>query len=152
MLRNGATLSPIVAHPAKLDTGWKLGFHAVPVPIRTRPAAASARRWPNPASSAPTTRLLIVEVLERIFTHKVSVTQLPAGGHRPHGRRAAEMKGWLPKFGLAGEISLNLGILNLLPFPILDGGMIILLLIESVIRHDISITSRSASTRRPLWC
>jgi regulator of sigma E protease len=47
------------------------------------------------------------------------------------------MKGWLPKFGLASAISLNLGILNLLPFPILDGGMIMLLLIESLIRRDI---------------
>jgi regulator of sigma E protease len=36
-------------------------------------------------------------------------------------------------------LSLNLGILNLLPFPILDGGMILFLLIESVIRRDISI-------------
>ena len=52
---------------------------------------------------------------------------------------AAEMNGWLPKFGLAGEISLNLGILNLMPFPILDGGLIVLLLIESLIRHDISL-------------
>jgi regulator of sigma E protease len=51
---------------------------------------------------------------------------------------AAETKGWWSKFGLAGEISLNLGILNLLPFPILDGGMILLLLIESALRHDIS--------------
>jgi regulator of sigma E protease len=49
------------------------------------------------------------------------------------------MKGWQPKFELAAEISLNLGILNLLPFPILDGGMIFLLLIESVLRHDINI-------------
>ena len=52
---------------------------------------------------------------------------------------AAEMKGWYPKFMLAGEISLNLGILNLLPFPILDGGMILLLLIESLLGHDISV-------------
>ena len=49
------------------------------------------------------------------------------------------MDGWLPKFGLAGEISLQLGILNLLPFPILDGGMILLLLIESLFRRDISM-------------
>jgi regulator of sigma E protease len=41
---------------------------------------------------------------------------------------------------LAAGISLNLGILNLLPFPILDGGMIFLLLIESVIRGDISMS------------
>jgi regulator of sigma E protease len=51
----------------------------------------------------------------------------------------AETEGWQPKFQLASEISLQLGILNLLPFPILDGGMILLLLIESVLRHDISL-------------
>ena len=45
----------------------------------------------------------------------------------------------MPKFGLAAAISLNLGILNLLPFPILDGGLILLLLIESVMRRDIGI-------------
>jgi regulator of sigma E protease len=52
---------------------------------------------------------------------------------------AAEMKGWLPKFGLAAEISLNLGIINLMPFPILDGGLIVLLLIESALRRDIGV-------------
>ena len=52
---------------------------------------------------------------------------------------AAQMDGWYPKFGLAAEISLQLGMLNLFPFPILDGGMILLLLIESVLRHDISL-------------
>jgi regulator of sigma E protease len=79
-------------------------------------------------------------VLERLFTRKVSVSQLsgPVGIARMAGE-AAETKGWYPKFYLAGAISLNLGILNLLPFPILDGGMIFLLLIESVIRRDISI-------------
>jgi regulator of sigma E protease len=49
------------------------------------------------------------------------------------------MKEWYPKFGLAASISLNLGILNLLPFPILDGGMILFLLIETTIRREISI-------------
>ncbi len=46
---------------------------------------------------------------------------------------------WLAKFDLAAGISLNLGILNLLPFPILDGGLILLLLIESIMRRDISM-------------
>jgi regulator of sigma E protease len=35
-------------------------------------------------------------------------------------------------------ISLNLGIFNLLPVPILDGGMILFLLIESLIRRDVN--------------
>jgi len=83
---------------------------------------------------------LVVEVLGRIFTHKVSMSQLsgPVGIARMAGD-AAETKGWLPKLGLASAISLNLGIINLLPFPILDGGLILLLLIESVIRRDIGV-------------
>jgi len=34
---------------------------------------------------------------------------------------------------------LNLGIFNLLPIPILDGGVILLLLVESFMRRDISL-------------
>ena len=62
--------------------------------------------------------LLVGEVLQRLFTHRLSVSQLmgPVGIAQAAGE-AAEMNGWLPKFGLAGEISLQLGILNLLPFP-----------------------------------
>jgi len=36
-------------------------------------------------------------------------------------------------------ISVNLGILNLLPIPILDGGNILLLAIEGVLRRDLSL-------------
>ena len=36
-------------------------------------------------------------------------------------------------------ISLNLGIFNLFPFPILDGGMILMLAIEGLRRRDISL-------------
>ena len=35
-------------------------------------------------------------------------------------------------------ISINIGLLNLMPIPILDGGQILILLIESVIRRDLS--------------
>jgi regulator of sigma E protease len=85
--------------------------------------------------------LLVGEVLNRLFTHRLSVTQMmgPVGIAKVAGE-AAEIDGWYPKFGLASQISLQLGILNLLPFPILDGGMILLLLIESALRHDISMT------------
>ncbi len=40
---------------------------------------------------------------------------------------------------LTSGISLNLGILNLLPIPILDGGVILLLLVETLIGRDISL-------------
>jgi len=49
------------------------------------------------------------------------------------------------KFGIAATlqlmamISLNLGLMNLLPIPILDGGVMLLLLIEGVMRQDLSM-------------
>jgi regulator of sigma E protease len=139
VLRNGAMVQ-MVANPAKLDAGgFKLGFVSVMPPWRTNPLPIGEAVTKSTNFCADNS-FLIVEVLQRIFTHKIAVSQLagPVGIARMAGD-AAEMKGWLPKFGLAGEISLNLGILNLMPFPILDGGLILLLLIESVIRRDISI-------------
>jgi membrane-associated protease RseP (regulator of RpoE activity) len=38
-----------------------------------------------------------------------------------------------------GFISISIAILNLMPIPILDGGQIFILLIEGVIRRDLSL-------------
>ena len=137
--RNGAMIGPIVAKPEKIDSGWKLGFLAVPPKIQDAPmplGAAVAKSGQFCADGS----MLIVQMLERILMHKVPANQLtgPVGIARMAGD-VAETKGWYSKFYLAGEISLNLGIVNLMPFPILDGGMILLLLIESGLRQDISI-------------
>jgi len=42
-------------------------------------------------------------------------------------------------FGFLGLVSLQLGVFNLLPIPILDGGVIALLVIEGLIRRDLSL-------------
>ncbi len=140
--RKGVTLPPIVIHPYVQDGGWRLGFlPAGPedVPVRTEPmsfssAVAEARDFCAESS------LLIVNVLKKVLTHQVSVKQLsgPVGIAVAAGQAVKE-RYWLAKFDLAAGISLNLGILNLLPFPILDGGLILLLMIESIMRRDISM-------------
>jgi regulator of sigma E protease len=140
--RNGQTLAPLVVHPSIQDSAWRLGFiSAAPplVPMQEEPLPFS-RSVAESKDFCVENSTLIVDVLGRILTHKVSVSQLsgPVGIAQMAGQ-AAEMKGWYPKLGLASMISLNLGILNLLPFPILDGGMILFLLIESMLRHDINI-------------
>ncbi|HUT64134.1 MAG TPA: RIP metalloprotease RseP, partial [Anaerolineae bacterium] len=62
----------------------------------------------------------------------------------------AQMAGESAKTGLANLlfftafISINLGVLNLLPFPVLDGGHIFILLIETVIRRKLSTRIRMA--------
>jgi regulator of sigma E protease len=138
ILRNGATIS-LVASPAKLDAGWKLGFAPALPPYRDQPLPIG-QALSKSFGFCKDNSTLIIEVLQRLFTRKVSISELqgPVGIARMAGD-AAEMKGWQPKFGLAAEISINLGILNLMPFPILDGGMILFLVIESFLRHDINL-------------
>ena len=140
--RKGATLPPIVIHPYAQEGGWRLGFlpsGPADVPVRAEPmkfssAVAESRDFCAESS------LLIVNVLKKVLTHQVSVKQLsgPVGIAVAAGQAVKE-RYWLAKFDLAAGISLNLGILNLLPFPILDGGLILLLLIESIMRRDISM-------------
>ncbi len=148
ILRNGQQLT-LLATPTMMyggrgksqpdDSGWKLGFEADVTPVRDKPLSMQ-KSVAQASDFCAGNSTLIMEVLGRLFTRQVAVSQLsgPVGIARMAGQ-AAEMNGWFPKFGLAAAISINLGILNLLPFPILDGGMILLLLIESVLRHDISI-------------
>lgn len=139
ILRGGKTLPPITVSPTKIQGSWAIGFFGVLPAMRDNPLPFQ-QAFSRSVDFCGSSSFFIVEVLERIFVHKVSVSQLsgPIGIAQMAGE-AAEMKGWLPKFELASEISLNLGILNLLPFPILDGGMILFLVIESVLRHEINL-------------
>lgn len=50
--------------------------------------------------------------------------------------------GFLSFFSFMAIISINLGILNLLPIPVLDGGHILFLLIETITRRPVSIRVR----------
>lgn len=46
---------------------------------------------------------------------------------------SVERLGWAGVFGMLGFLSLNLGIFNLLPIPVLDGGAIFILLLEGLL-------------------
>src|SRR5205085_12113186 len=51
---------------------------------------------------------------------------------------AAAEQGWLSLFSLMAMISLNLGLLNLMPIPVLDGGHIAIMALEGIARRDFS--------------
>jgi regulator of sigma E protease len=84
--------------------------------------------------------LVLLELIQKMAQAKVSMRQVegPIGIGSAIGHAVTE-KGWTPLLGLTAGISLNLGIFNLLPIPILDGGVILLLLIEGLMRRDISL-------------
>jgi len=46
-----------------------------------------------------------------------------------------------------GFISMSIAIMNLMPIPILDGGQIFILLVEEVIRRDLSLRVKEVITQ-----
>jgi regulator of sigma E protease len=141
--RNGQRFS-VTVQPIWKDyatgqaSGYALGFVPAPPPftVEQLPLSKAIQR-------SITYNLhysgLILDILHRMFTRHGAVMQQlsgPIGMARMTGE-AAEMHGWQPIIGLTALISLNLGIMNLLPIPILDGGMILLLCIEGLLRRDL---------------
>jgi regulator of sigma E protease len=75
------------------------------------------------------------KALGQFFTGKRSVRNTisgPIGIYRVASASANEL-GWAGVFTTLGFLSLNLGVFNLLPIPVLDGGAIFLLLIEGLL-------------------
>ncbi len=82
---------------------------------------------------------MILEMLGGLLTADTSPKQLmgPLGIAEVAGGAASVS--WVALFGTMAMISLNLGLLNLLPIPILDGGHIAILAIEGLARRDFSM-------------
>ena len=82
---------------------------------------------------------LIVETLGGLFTRETSVKQLMGPVAIADLSGAAAQAGWISLFSLMAMISLNLGLLNLMPIPVLDGGHIFILALEGLARRDFSM-------------
>jgi regulator of sigma E protease len=82
---------------------------------------------------------LIVETLAGLFTRETSVKQLMGPVAIADLSGTAAQAGWLSLFSLMAMISLNLGLLNLMPIPVLDGGHIFILALEGLARRDFSM-------------
>ena len=82
---------------------------------------------------------LIFKTLAGLFTGSTSVRQLqrPVGIAQLSGESA--QAGWVALLSLMAMISLNLGLLNLMPVPVLDGGHILIMALEGVARRDFSM-------------
>jgi regulator of sigma E protease len=120
-------------------TRYRLGFES------TEPMRVMRLTFPEALGRSLTVNRryskLILELVERMVQAKASMKQFtgPIGIGQAAGQ-AARQPGWTPLIELTALISLNLGIINLLPIPILDGGGVLLLFVEAAMRRDISQT------------
>jgi regulator of sigma E protease len=140
--RNGqmhtVTVAPIMASlDGAAEPRWMIGVNLTPrveyVSLSFPQALVESVRY-NAKNAT-----LIYQFLRGIVERRMSPKSLegPIGIARLSGQAARE--GPTAYFALTAMVSLNLAIFNLLPIPILDGGVILLLLVEMFMRRDLSL-------------
>jgi regulator of sigma E protease len=131
------TITPLLDKRPDGSDQYRIGIHSNPVHVDKLPfsAALSKSLEENKKNS-----MLVFELVGKMLQRKVSVKQMsgPIDIARASGE-AVKQPGWAPLMFLMAMISLQLGLFNLFPFPILDGGMILMLAIEGIRRKDISL-------------
>ena len=145
-------LESLLVSAAQDEVGgpWRVGVHLVaryeridePLPF----GQAVARSTADNVGFAG----LIFRTLGALVVGDLSVKALegPVGIYRHTQDAASQGPGGLIQ--LMAIISINLGILNLLPIPVLDGGHIVLLLVETMLRRDVSVAVKNRITQAGL--
>jgi regulator of sigma E protease len=127
----------VAAIPGKRDGGGFLGIDIGDETVSIQPGLLGAARMSVERNVEYAG--LIFQTIWGLITRETSPRQLmgPVAMAQLSGESA--QLGVIALFALMAQISLNLGLLNLLPIPILDGGHIFIMAIEGLFRRDFSI-------------
>ena len=145
VLRDGEPHEFVVT-PRRTDDLVRIGAQINPLEIHfVQPSLPGAfklsaeRNWKETKT--------IMRTLGGLFTGDTLVNQLmgPVGMAGLSGDAA--QAGWIQLFSLMTMLSLNLGLLNLMPVPVLDGGHIMILALEGVSRRDFSMKVKKRMLR-----
>jgi regulator of sigma E protease len=136
VLRGGVQQTLTVTPDRHGTVGW-LGVRPVDDTTSVKPGAVQAVTMSvekNIESAG-----MIFQALWGLVTREVSPKQLigPVAIAQLSGESA--QLGWVALFGLMASISLNLGLVNLMPIPVLDGGHIFMMALEGIARRDFSM-------------
>ena len=129
--RDGQTMT-IVTNERRLE-GSRLGLGVIDKYPLHQATVASAAEYAYDSNMQILS--LTASALGQVFSGQRSVRNTLSGpiGIYQAAQKSVERLGWDGVFGMLGFLSLNLGIFNLLPIPVLDGGAIFLLLIEGLL-------------------
>ena len=146
VLRNGQemkfTVQPLEDHEeGSTEKFYRIGLRSERMKIVQLPLGQA---WKTSLDENRKSSSLVLQLLNKLVHAKVSIKQVegPIRIGQAAGdavQEGLDKKGWFHLLELGSAISLNLGIFNLMPIPIMDGGVILLLLIEGLMRRDINI-------------
>lgn len=136
VLRDGKEL-PITVTPALLPSAASSPEYRIGVSSEYIEKLPFAKSLSEAYAECRDNSLLIFKLVGRMMHNRKMLRQVsgPIGIMQISGEAA--MIGWPPLLKIMALISLNLAVFNLFPIPILDGGLMLMLLIEAVMRRDI---------------
>jgi len=121
--------------------------------LSTLPGAIEQQQLRNPLESIPRAVAMswdmtreFLEGLGKMFTGEVGTDKLAGPIGIARIARKSLDRGWLDYLFLMMLLSINLGFVNLLPIPILDGGQAVLYSIEGIKRSPLSLRTREIAT------
>ena len=138
-LRDGAERQAIVTPDARAGSdGEAVGFVGVRAPVTTLRLGPADALLHGVAETGAMSALMI-DHLGKLLFGQMSTRNLggPITIAKVAGDSAAA--GWQVYVGMLALLSVSLGILNLLPIPLLDGGHVIYCLAEIVTRRPVSL-------------
>jgi regulator of sigma E protease len=138
-LRDGLPGAAMVSPRRDPDGTWKIGVQVTTdlklVTARFPLGQAFVEGWRRVKTDFRTT----LSLLGRLFRGKASVKTMSGPLDIAKFSGQAARSGAIPLVALMAAISLQLGIFNLLPIPVLDGGHLFLLSLEGAARRDFSL-------------
>lgn len=154
VIRAGAHVSlrvtPVLSDAQDLDTGapikvGRIGLAPRPQSVRESVSlgTAFALGWDDTWQMGGS----VIKVVRGLFSGAVSVKQL--GGPIAIARTSFEAakSGWETLLKLLAFLSINVAVLNMLPIPLLDGGQILLRVIERVKGGEFSLRTQEMIAR-----
>ncbi|HEX4772202.1 MAG TPA: RIP metalloprotease RseP [Bryobacteraceae bacterium] len=128
-------VTPIANKDSKLP--WRIGVQVGPrgeiVKLGFGSALVESIRWNGRNAT------LIFDAVRSLVERRVSPKSLQGPIQIARMSTEAVQAGAIPFFGLMAIVSLNLAIINLLPIPILDGGTLLMLIIEMLMQREVSL-------------
>ena len=136
IVRGGSPIT-VIATPGRRGTGGYLGVDIADDTVSVKPGVLGAARMSVERNVQMAG--MIFQTIWGLITRETSPKQLmgPVAMAQLSGESA--QLGIIALLALMAQISLNLGLLNLLPIPILDGGHIFIMGIEGLVRRDFSV-------------
>ncbi len=140
-VRRDGRLQTITVTPALDGNVGKIGVRFAPFEVRTiEPSFTQAMSLSVKQNLAWST--MIFEAVIGLVKGETSPKQLMGPVAIAQLSGGAARVSYAALFGLMAMISLNLGILNLLPIPVLDGGHIFIMAVEGLFRRDFSVAMK----------